>query len=186
MIYPFTLETTLTLVGWLLITAHVFALIRGKAAQQWLRRFPRSKVAGFILLTIAAVWSWLLILNIDLGEFSNWRTRILVLIPIAAILTLKYVDEFLAARALGMVALLAAEPLLDSAWLRPELGRLALVSLAYVWIGFALFWIGMPYTLRDQIAWLTSDERRWKVGVIAGVGYGLLLVILPLTLRHSA
>ncbi len=186
MIYFFTLESTLTLVGWLLITAHVFALIKGKAAQVWLRRFPRSKAAGFILLTIAAVWSWLLILNIDLGEFSNWRTRVLILIPIAFVLTLKYVDEFLAARALGMVALLAAEPLLDSAWLRPEFGRLALVTLAYAWIVFALFWIGTPYTLRDQIAWLTSDERRWKLGVLAGIAYGLLLVVLPLTMRHAA
>lgn len=186
MIYSLTLETTLTLVGWLLIAAHIFALIRGKAAQQWLRRFPRSRSAGFVLLTVASVWAWLLILNIDLGEFSNWRNRILILIPIAFVLTLKYVDEFLAARALGMVALLAAEPLLDSAWLRPEFGRLALVSLAYAWIGFALFWIGTPYTLRDQISWITGDEKRWKLSGIAGVAYGVLLVILSLTLHRSA
>ncbi len=186
MIYHLSLELMLTVVGWLLITAHVFMLIRGDAAQKWLRSFPRSRPIGFVLLAVATIWAWLLVANIDLGEFSNWRTRILIVIPCAAVLTWLYVDEFLAARALGMVALLAAEPLLDSAWLRPELSRLALVTLAYAWIVFALFWIGMPYTLREQIAWLTGEEKRWKVGAVAGIAYGLLLVILPLTLHRSA
>ena len=33
------------------------------------------------------------------------------------------------------------------------------MTLVYVWIVFAMFWIGMPYTLRDQIAWLTQKRR---------------------------
>ena len=185
MIYSLTLETAVIAVGILLLAAHTIALWKARETQEWLRRFPRSRTAGAILLMCAPIWSWILIKTIDLGEFSNWRTRILIFIPIAAFLTWRYVDEFLAARALGMVALLAAEPLLEAAWLRPEPSRLALVILAYVWIVAALFWIGMPYTLRDQIAWVTKNEGRWKSAAFAGIGYSLILICSFLTLHRS-
>lgn len=177
MIYSIDLAHALLCTGLVLLVAHLFALAQGKRTQAWLRAFPRSKTAGFILLVGAAVWSWLLIKNIDLGEFTNWRQRILILIPIAALLALFYVDEFLSVRALGMLALLVAEPLLESAWLRPEACRLFLVTLTYVWIVLGLFWIGMPYTLRDQIAWVSKTDGRWKLAACGGVTYGIVLLI---------
>jgi hypothetical protein len=188
MIYSFLhfdLKVALLIVGLLLVIGHTFALLQPKATQEFLRTLPRSKPAGLLLLVIVAVWSWLLATNIDLGEFSNWRFRLQVFIPVAAYLTWQYVDEFLAARALGMIVLLAAEPLLEAAFLRPELSRLFLVSLVYVWICFALFWIGMPYTLRDQIAWLSKNEGRWKSAAFVGIGYGVILLISVTTLHHS-
>jgi hypothetical protein len=186
MIYSLDLKTALLVVGLLLIAAHAFALLQPKAAQDFLRALPRSKPIGLVLLLIVTVWSWLLVKNIDLGEFSNWRPRLLIFVPVAAWLTWQYVDEFLAARALGMIVLLGAEPLLESAFLRPETGRLFLVTLVYVWVAFALFWIGMPYTLRDQIAWVSKNEGRWKSAAFAGIGYGVILLTLLATLRRSA
>src|SRR4029434_2729730 len=159
MIYSLDLKVAFILTGIVLIALPVFALLRPASIQSWLRAFPRSSAAGVFLLALAAIWSWLLIVNIDLGEFTNWRTRILIFIPIATFLTWRYVNEFLAARALGMVSLLAAEPLLEAAWMRPEMTRLLLVTLSYIWIVAAMFWIGMPYTLRDQITWGTKHER---------------------------
>jgi hypothetical protein len=186
MIYPFSLGPAMLVVGLLLVAAHGWALLRPQETQAWLRAFPRSRFLGIALLVIATVWAWFLILNIDLGEFSDWRPRLLLFIPIAAFLTAKYVDEFLAVRALGMLGLLAAEPLLEAAWLRPEWARLFLVVLAYVWVLLGMFWIGMPYLMRDQIAWLTKEEGRWRAAAFAGLGYGALLLILPLILHRSA
>ncbi len=174
------------LTGLLLTLGHGWALLKPDDAKAWLRRFPRSKSFGVGLLAIAAIWSWFLIYNIDLGEFTNWRPRLLILIPIAFFLTVKYVDEFLAVRALGMLGLLAAEPLLEAAWMRPEGSRLVLVSLAYIWILLGMFWIGMPYLLRDQIAWVTKNESRWRAAAFGGLIYGVLLLILPLTLHRPA
>lgn len=186
MIYTLKLETALILTGLWLVVTHGLALLKGAAAREWLRQLPRSKGLGTALLIAATVWSWWLIATIDLGEFSNWRDRLKVIIPVAAVLTYLYADEFLAARSLGMLVLLAAEPLLEAAFLRPELTRLFLVTLVYVWIVFAMFWIGMPYTLRDQIAWLGASDRRWRGAAIAGVAYGVLLLILPATFSHAA
>jgi hypothetical protein len=181
MIYTLKLETALLLTGLWLLAIHALALVQRIAVQDWLRRFPRSKSVGAALLVAVTVWAWWLINTIDLGEFSNWRDRLRVLIPVAAVLTYLYADEFLAPRCLGMLVLLAAEPLLEAAFLRPELTRLFLVSLVYVWITFALFWIGMPYTLRDQINWIVGSEKRWRAASFAGLAYGALLVLLPAT-----
>jgi hypothetical protein len=116
----------------------------------------------------------------DLGEFSSWRQTVLIATPVAWILAIKYMDEFLAVRALGMLVLLAAEALLESSFLRPEISRIFLNALVYVWIVFAMFWVGMPYTLRDQIDWISRDQKRWRAAAFAGLAYGALLIVLPL------
>ena len=186
MIYSFDLRTALLAVGLLLILGHAFALLRPKATRDFLQTLPRSRSMGFVLLLIVAVWAYYLVATIDLGEFSNWRPKLKIFVPVAAVLTWLYVEEFLAARCLGMLVLLAAEPLLESAFLRPEMSRLFLVTLVYVWIAFALFWIGMPYTLRDQISWVSKTDSRWKLAAFAGIGYGALLLCTIGTLGHAA
>ena len=52
----------------------------------------------------------------DLGEFSQFRTWLQIGVPIASVLTMSFIDEFLAVRALGMMALLSAEPVLSAAF----------------------------------------------------------------------
>ena len=99
-----------------------------------------------------------------------------IILPIGFFLVLKYVDEFLAVRALGILCLLAAEPLLDAAFLRPELSRLLVTVLAYVMIVAGLLWVTMPYLLRDQISWSTNSAGRWRV--LSGVGFLFGLAIL--------
>jgi hypothetical protein len=183
MIYPLSLELALILTGLFLIGIHAVAVLAPQATKDWLKALPRSKSMGFVLFTMVAVWAELLVWIVDLGEFTPWRPRLLLFVPIAYVLTLMFVEEFLAARALGMLVLLAAEPLLEAAFLRPETSRLFLVSLVYVWISFALFWIGMPYTLRDQIGWLTRTAARWRLTAIGGVAYGVLLLGVRATLH---
>ncbi len=138
------------------------------------------------MLTVAAVWFFYLVSTMDLGEFSSWRKTVLIGTPIAWFLTWKYVEEFLAVRALGMIVLLAAEPLLESAFLRPEPSCFFLRILVYIWIVFAMFWVGTPYTLRDQIAWITTAEKRWRAAAFAGLAYGVLLLALMATLPKAA
>ncbi len=187
MIYTFlSLQTAGWLVGIALVILHLFALLNTAAVKGWLRTLPRSPMMGKFFLTIDAVWAFALIAAIDLGEFQRWRTPLLVIIPISYGLTLKYVDEFLAARALGILGLLAAEPILEAAFLRAPESRLLLVVLAYVWIVLGMFWVGMPYTLRDQISWVLRSEARWKALCLAGLAYGVAILICSATQYRSA
>lgn len=186
MIYPLSLGTALVVVGVFLVVLGLLALLRRPAMEVWLAALPRSRSWGLGLLAVAAVWFWILILTIDLGEFDNWRKIFLLLIPVCAFLTGRYMDELLAPRAIGMLLLLSAEPLLESAFLRPEHSRLVLVILVYAGIIFGMFWIGMPYVMRDQIGWLSASGRRWKAGAFGAIAYGVLLLLCCLSLHRSA
>ena len=177
MIYHLSLQTAGFAAGLLLIFSHAFALLRPEQAAAWAKAFPRSLGAATVLLAIAAVWSFLLVQSIDLGEFSPLRNTMLLAIIAGSVLSWIYVPEFLAVRALGMLLLLAAEPLLESAVLRNEPTRLLLVVLAYAWVIAGLFSVGMPYLLRDAVQWLTVGRNRLKSGALAGAAYGLALVV---------
>ena len=180
-IYDLSLQTVGLLVGVFLLAIHLVALLRPKATQTWLTRLPRSKSFGIILLAIDAVWCFWLVTNMDLGEFSGFRHLLQICVPVLAVLTILFVDEFLSARALCILTLLVAEPILSAAFLRPEIARLLLVILAYVWLTVGMFWIGKPYLLRDQISWLTRSATRWRIAAIAGAAYGAVVLLFALT-----
>jgi hypothetical protein len=185
MIYPTWIQLKWTMLGLgvVLVIAHLLALLKSGVAREWLRKFPRNYEAGVLLTIVATVWFYFLVDLMDLGEFTSWRPTVKVLTPVAGILAIFFMRDFLAARALGTLALLAAEPLLESAFLRDEGIRLALVTLVYLWIIFGMFWVGMPYTLRDQIGWITATEKRWRAAAFAGLAYGALLCVGGLLAR---
>ena len=176
-VYDLSLHTVAFILGFLLLAGHILALVRPEQTKAWLVRLPRSKPLGIGLLVVDSLWSFWLVSNMDLGEFSQYRTWLQIGVPIAFVLTLVFVDEFLAVRALGMLALLAAEPVLSAAFLRPESARLLLVVLAYVWLTLGLFWVGMPYLLRDQIDWITRTGNRFRALTLAGLVYGLVVLV---------
>lgn len=181
MIYSWTLQQAGLLVGSLLVIGHLIALLHARGLQQLLAGLPRSREAGFVLFTLAAAWWFGLIASIDLGEFTNLRQLFLAVIGLGYVLTLVFVPEFLAVRALGMLCLLAAEPVLEAAFLRPEQSRLLLTALAYAWAVSGIFWIGKPYLLRDQIAWVSASPWRWRAAALGGILYGAALLAAAAT-----
>jgi hypothetical protein len=181
MIYPhLDLRFVSLLCGLWLILTHGFALLRPGPVQKWLRKLPRSKPLGALLLIVDSVWALLLVATMDLGEFSHLRMALLVVIIVATFLTLRYVDEFLAVRALGILLLLVAEPLIEAAFLRPETGRLLLVAWAYALAILGMVWVGLPYLLRDQVDWVRQSRKNWNAAALAGVVYGGLLTVFAL------
>lgn len=177
MIYSFTLQQAGVAIGLLLIAFHSFALLQQDLCSRWLLAFPRSRPAGIILILMAGIWSFLLVRSMDLGEFAPARNLISIAVVVGTVLAAVYMPEFLSVRALGMLLLLAAEPVLSSAFLRPEVTRLFLVVLAYGWILAGLFWVGMPWLLRDEIRWITERSRRFRSAAIFGVGYGVVVLM---------
>ncbi len=176
MTYEFSLQTMGLIVGLALLVAHVFALAKPRITQDFLKRLPRDRKWGMGLLTVALLWTLYLVLTVDFGEFNKYRLMMLFVVPLLYVGTIKYLDDFLAVRALGILALLAAEPVLDSAFLPETPAKLLLTLLAYAWILIGLFYVGMPYLLRDQIAWVTRAGARWKGAAAAGAVYGALIL----------
>jgi len=180
MIYHLSLQTVGIIAGAFLILISLPGLLKPDLANV-AQRFPRSRVAGVILLTADLVWSFWLLATMEMGEFSAFRRPLLIALPIGYVLVLRFVDEFLAVRALGILCLLAAEPLLDAAFLRYETSRLLVTVLAYLLIVAGLFWVTIPYLLRDQINWTARGAVRWRLLQGIALCYGVVILALAIT-----
>jgi hypothetical protein len=181
MIYHLSLQTAGYLAGLFLSLFGLWGLVRPGASQTAARSLPRSRVAGFVLLTVAFFWSFWLLATMEMGEFSAFRKPLLFILPVGFLLVLRFVDEFLAARALGILFLLAAEPLLDAAFFRNESSRLFVTVFAYLLIVAGLFWVTMPYLLRDQINWSARTNGRWRFTHGLAFLYGAALLACAVT-----
>ena len=181
MIYHLSLQTAGIIAGLLLLLVSLPGLLMPNSARDWLVRLPRSVPLGIILITVGFLWSFWLLATMEMGEFSSFRRPLLIAVPIGYLLVMRFVNEFLAVRALGILALLAGEPLLDAAFLRHEQSRLLVTVFAYLLIIAGLFWVTMPYLLRNQINWMTSTATRWRSISLIGVLYGAAILAFSLT-----
>ena len=116
----------------------------------------------------------------DMGEFFHLRSWFLMIIPAAFVLVLIFVREFLAVRALGALMLLVSGPVLTAAFLQPPASRILVPILAYVWIIVGMFFVGMPFLMRDWVNWATNTTVRWKAAVFGGIAYGLLMLAVAI------
>jgi hypothetical protein len=182
-------STGLVLSVWL-IGIHALMLLKPQMVQAFLIRFPRNQMLGQILMGIGLAWFWLLVaptglgtlsaLSMDLGEFNGAKGALRLLVPISLILVCISIRDFLAVRALGLLGLMTAAPLLGAAFLKDPESRLLVPIFAYLMLTASLFCVGMPYLFRDLVTWVTADQLRWKLASLAGLGYGFLTLTFAL------
>ncbi|MFT4175493.1 MAG: hypothetical protein QM627_02450 [Luteolibacter sp.] len=184
------LFTTGIVLAVFLIATHTVMLVRPVATQDFLKKFPRNPQLGQILLGIGLAWFWLLIapaglgklsaLAMDLGEFNGAKRVLQFLVPISFVLVSMSVRDFLAVRALGVVGLMAAAPLLGAAFLKDPQSRLLVPIYAYALLTASLFFVGMPYLFRDAVTWVTATRGRWNACTLAGLAYGVAVLACAL------
>ena len=172
------LKGTGIVLGVLLLAVHLVALLKSETTQSFLKQFPRNYKWGVILLSIDFAWSMLIMSNMDMGEFFNLRTKFLFVLPVAFVLVLIFVKEFLAVRALGALMLLVSGPVLTAAFLQPPASRVLVPILAYAWIIAGMYFVGMPFLMRDWVNWVTQTTGRWKLATLGGVAYGVVMLVV--------
>lgn len=178
--------TGLVLAIWL-IGLHAMMLARPAMMQAFLKKFPRNDQLGQILMGVGLAWFWLLIapanlgklsaLSMDLGEFNSAKTYLQWGTPITLILVCRSVRDFLAVRALGLVGLMVAAPLLGAAFLKDPSSRLLVPIFAYALLTASMFWVGMPYLFRDAVTWVTASQKRWNLFAGLGLAYGIAVAV---------
>lgn len=153
------------------------ALLKPVAVKAWLKKLPRNERLGMIVLAIDFLWCFLVWSEMDLGEFHKYERPVQVILVIGFLGFGMYVREFLAVRAIGLFLILLACPILDAAFLQPPASRLLLVFLAYAWVIKGMFYVGMPYLMRDGIDWVLANPSRWKMSALAGLVYGVAVLV---------
>jgi hypothetical protein len=140
------------------------------------KALPRSTAATWVLFVLGAVWFvWRLSRT---GEsdliFFKTPTPVMLGFGVLAVLSIIYTPDFLAARGLSILMLLAAEPLLYAAymeWTHPQ--RLLMVTAVYLGLTAALYLAAYPFRLRDFFDWLFRTPGRPKLVGATLVAYGL-------------
>jgi hypothetical protein len=140
------------------------------------KALPRSRDAAWVLFGIGAAWFVWRVSHLHEADliFFQKPTLLMLAFGVLAILAIIYTPDFLAVRGLAILMLLAAEPLLYSAymeWTHPQ--RLLMVTAVYVGLTAALYLAAYPFRLRDFFEWLFRTPGRPRlVGAIV-LAYGL-------------
>ncbi len=166
-----------------LLVALVLLLIGGalvadtSSVRAALRGFPRSTTAAYVLFGGAAAWFLSRVAVLSEADFGQFRVQLFIGFAVVAVLAFFYVAEFLAVRGLAALVLLAAGPLLDTAFGEYETPtRLFMVGAVYLALTAALLLGAQPYRLRDFITWLHAmPGRPRRIGAIF-IGYGLVVL----------
>ncbi len=143
-----------------------------------LNHLPRNFPACVVLALAAGIWGTALLGTMDLGEFSSYRMRFVLCPVIGTGLTIFFVQQFLAVRALAMLLLLAVAVILDAAFVVDSSARLIMTSLAYAWSILGMVLVASPYLMRDWIAWIFRNETWCRAACLPAVVLGIALICL--------
>lgn len=168
--------------GVVYLLGHMALVVTPGASRRALAAFPRHAWLGRILALVALAWSVRLAMDMPMGFVEPYKRWFYVLGPVVYLLTVKFMDELLAARAFGGLLLLIGEPIL-AASREPGLAatRLVLVTLVYVWVVAGMALVLGPYWFRIGVERVLGTDARCRVAGAAGVLMGLVLLALGAT-----
>lgn len=163
------------LTGLFLILCGGSLLFNYNHSHNFLKAFPRSKPATYVLMAMVMIWFSLKIYHLAPSDFGDYKTILLAIFLTITITSFYFVPDFLGVRALAGLTLLIADSLLDAAYMQEPSSRLFLVSFVYLAICFVFILGASPYFLRDTIDWLFKKQFRVKLLAYSLSFYGALL-----------
>jgi hypothetical protein len=175
------LALTSTIIGAIIIVARMPGLVVPDKFRAVSLKFPRSVFWGRVLMAYAAVWVGIVMFIAADKDWPSWaRPAIVVGVPIAYALVIKYADQFLALRGMAALLLLVAKVMVDAADTSELAARLAVTTLAYIWVIAAMWMTIAPHHLRDLLGWSMANNTRCRVVCAIGVTLGVMLLVLGL------
>jgi hypothetical protein len=165
--------------GVFFVLVNLLFLAAPGATRLALLAFPRNRWAAWVLTALDLAWfGWLLYHEPLWPFFDPIRPWLVVIVPGVIVLVGIFMDELLAARALGGLLLLIGGPILDAARWHPSAWRYVLIVLAYVWIVAGTVFVLSPFRVRRFFDFVTRSATRCRIGGAIRLAFGLLLLWL--------
>jgi len=172
------LPKTAIILGGVIALLHLPCIFAPGRAREWVRAFPRHRVTGIALAALALLWVGWIVMHASLGRFESFRPLVYILVPVSIGLVAYFMDELLAARALGGLLLLVPQPVLAAARWHESQARLVLVVLAYAFVLSGITLVLCPYMFRKVTAVLTRTDAACRAWGLAGAVLGAVIVLL--------
>jgi hypothetical protein len=174
------LAWTAVVIGGVILIIHLPFVVAPARVRSAVKSFPRSKWAGRILTACALGWAAWILATSPLGRVERYKPWLYLLTPATFLLIICFMDELLAARALGGLFLLVPLPLLKAARWHESSLSIVMVLLAYALAVAGMALVLSPYLFRKLGSLCTDSEERCKGLGVVGIGFGVLVVILGL------
>lgn len=148
-------------------------------ARHVLSAFPRHAWAGRFLTAVDLAWVTWLLFQANLGWFEPYKQSLYLIAPVVWFMTIYFVDELLAPRALGGLLLLIPAPILDAARWHPSPARYLMIVIAYIMVVVGAVWVVSPHRFRRMINFALQDSdplTRLHGGF--GLVFGSILVLM--------
>ncbi len=143
--------------------------------------FPRSKIAGYLLSTIAWIWAGYALGSMGLDFLEPYKRYLPVAVLVCTPLSWFWLDNLLSCRALGGVLTLFPYELLHVARKDASSWRLVLVVVAYVCIVKGMILLLYPWKLRQAAQWLAAHQVVFRLCGAVKLAVGILLAVLGAT-----
>lgn len=153
-------------------------LARPESLTRFFKAFPRNRWWGILLTAIGLLWSAVYIDQMTLGELSKYKWLLYILTPLSLYLIIHYLDELLAARALGGILMLYPTIMVNSAKWHPSSLRYIVLVLAYVMVAAGIWLILSPFKFRIWTDGLMAGKSRSFVS-------GLITAVLAAALLYT-
>ncbi len=150
------------------------------AASAW-RALPRSVWLGRLLAAVCILWAALWLCIMPLGPLSVIRDLLWLLIPLAVASVCIFTPELLTCRTIGGLLVLVPTPMLSAAAWHPSPFRYVVIIYAYAMIVTGMYYIALPWLLRDHITWSLAKPARSRLIASIAAALGLFLTVLAAT-----
>ena len=162
--------------GLLTLAPALFALAAPVSAGKLFRAFPRSVWPGRAIMVLSVLWAvaWLVIMPFDFLKILHPYLWLITPLFIAG--TWFFLPDLLSCRAFGCLIALVATPMLSAAQWHPSLLRYVVIVYAYVLAVAGMFYIALPYLVRDHIGWTFAKPLRVRAVSAAFAVLGVILL----------
>jgi hypothetical protein len=169
-----------TALGVLVVAGRLPGVIWPEKFRAFALAFPRSVVWGRVLMGIASAIAWVVVYRAATDDWAKFRPLVVIGVPVAYWLVIKFAQPFLAVRGAAALMLLLARVMVYVTDASDVPSRLVVTTLAYVWVIAAIWMTIAPHHVRDLIQFVMANNRRCRLACGGGVALGILLVGLGL------
>ena len=171
------LKAAAILLGTVIALCGVSFILSPERVPAWLKRAPRNVVLAWLLTAIDLGGAAVILGRSTLLVRDAWATRtVLIVLPVAFLCLVLFLDELLAARSFGGLLALAGAPYLDIARWHPSPWRLVIPVLTYVWIIAGMTLMLSPFRFRQTIEVLCRTARRSRTAGVTLLGLGVFVI----------
>ena len=161
----------------------IYGLARPKEFAAAARKLPRNFAAGVVLMLLGTAW-FVWNVNVEpIADFSAFKPYMMAGFTAVGVGACIFVKDFLAVRAIAVLALLLGKVMVDTG--RPHLSESPLVMVIQVWayvLVVAGIWFTItPWKLRDLLELATANETRVRIGSAIRLAFAIFILTLGLT-----